>query len=68
MCARANERTDGRFDDHEVHQLPVDELLERQCPERPERLTVDPEGECRQHQLQRVEADPVGKDGPWVRE
>ena len=43
------QRAGHRLDHHEVHQLPVDELLGHQAPQRRQRLLVEPEGEAGHH-------------------
>ena len=40
--ADADERADGGFDDDDVHELAVDELLQRQRPQGSQRLAVEP--------------------------
>src|SRR5712691_7314047 len=66
--ANADESADRRLDDDEIHQLSVHELLERQSPERLERLPVDPESKGCEEELHQVEQEPVADDGQGIRE
>ncbi len=68
MGTRADERAHGRLDDHDIHQLPVHELLQRQCPERTEWFVVQPERVRREQELERVEAEPEREDQGCVAE
>ena len=47
-------RRDHRPDQHRVHQLPVDDLLQRQQPEHAQRLPLEPEGDHRGDELDRL--------------
>ena len=53
-----------RLDDHQVHQLPVDELLERQHPQHPQPLAVEPQRVRGGDQLEREEPEPDEGDLP----
>ena len=68
MGAGTDEGADRRFDDHELHQLPVDELLQRQRPERSQTLLVDPEGVDGRRELDEVERDPKRQGARLIRE
>src|SRR5689334_17725549 len=65
--AHALERADRGLDDHEVHQLAVDELLEWQRPQRAQRLAVEPEGVDRHEHLHKVEDAPDEQSVDWRR-
>jgi hypothetical protein len=56
--ACALDRADRRLDDHEVHELPVDELLQWERPQRSHRLAVEPERVHGDRQLQNVKRAP----------
>ena len=49
---------DHRPDQHRVHQLPVDDLLQRQEPEHAQRLALEPEGDHRGDELDRLHRRP----------
>src|SRR5829696_7187961 len=57
---------DHRLDDDQVHQLAVDDLLQRQRPQRSQGLAVQPERIDGEDQADRVEAEPVGRDGHGI--
>ena len=50
--------------DDQVHELAVEELLERQGPQRPEPFAVEAEGDDGQSELSSREDQPRQQDGP----
>ena len=64
--ADAGDGGDDRLDDDRVHELSVDELLERERPQRAKGLAVEAEGVGRQGELNQVEPAPVRQDQPGV--
>src|SRR6266511_5723524 len=65
---RPSERADDRLDHDQVHELPVNELLERHRPEHARLLPVQPKGVQSEYELEEVEAAPVGEHHPRVEE
>lgn len=59
---------DNSLDDHQVHKLPVDELLQGKRPERARPFPVEPERVSSHKQLDRQEDEPQQPDPQRVKE
>ena len=66
--ARSQQRAYDGLDDHEIHELPVKKLLERQSPQRTRRLVIKPKRVEGNRKLRDIECDPVGDHPQRVHE